>query len=178
MYTNWDTKSLSLHNLHWYAVSTTISHLRSLRHLLMNEKLLDTSKIHIMEGTPVPAKYDSRFPEGKSYICEGFGPWIQRLDMIHLAIYAIARPERLDRNYSDYKTIGEAEVYAIKSIDQLLCDLANESTTIITRDIFERKYDLAWSDADINSNSSINNIKPNLANIRKKNGESSLEKDD
>ena len=62
------------------------------------------------------------------------GTWRKELSRLQLAVQVMASPNRLSRDYPDYKTVGEAELYAIQSIAKIREAIRDD---FISRERFE-----------------------------------------
>lgn len=157
MYKNWE-ETITIPKFDWYPVSILVKFLHDLRdHIVSNDsaKVLPF-KISSLEKTPLPASRNERFPENDAYLCEGIGDLTEKLDRLHLTINVLMNPQRLERKYMEYKTVGEVEMYILKSINQLLCELELKSDMIITREAFESRHRLFWMDSTTTTASAPN----------------------
>lgn len=159
MYKNWE-ESITIAKFRWYSVSNLIKFLHDLRdHIISNNssKVLPF-KVSFLESKTLPAAKSKRFPENDAYLCEGIGDLTEKLDRLYLTISVLMNPQRLERKYTEYKTVGEVEMYILKSINQLLCELELNTEMIITREAFESRHRLFWIDSSSSSapNSSSN----------------------
>jgi hypothetical protein len=154
MYSNWNNK---FNTLHWYSIEKLVEYLHNLRHFIINiSSKNNITKVPHLESSVLPATENKRFPQDSYYICEGMGTWSLKLDMLNLSMHIMVDPDRLSkRKYLQYQTAGEAEVYAITLINQLLKDIAattpgddDDSSAIVTQNMFEKQYGFVWLSID------------------------------
>lgn len=145
MYKNWED-TITFGKLYWYSVSNLVTFLHELRSLVITNHSAKTIalKLSSLENKVLPASKFNRFPENDAYLCEGIGNLTERLDRLNLAVNVLVNPQRLERKYTEYKTVGEVEMYVLKSINQLLCELDQNTEMIITREAFESRNRLTW----------------------------------
>ncbi|KAI9252449.1 hypothetical protein BY458DRAFT_358222 [Sporodiniella umbellata] len=146
MYVNWSSQSSFIACLKWYDINELIIYLQSVREFIIKTPgKLALSYLPTLNKKECPVDCDRRFPDGETWVCEGFGEWNTKYDMLCLALHVALYPNRLDRSYPHYKTQGETECYCIALINDLLCILASqEPGQMIKRFIFEQRFGLQW----------------------------------
>lgn len=148
MYKNWE-ETITFGKFYWYSVSNLVTFLHELRSLVISNHSAKTIALRLssLENKVLPASKYKRFPENDAYLCEGIGNLTERLDRLNLAVNVLVNPQRLERKYTEYKTVGEVEMYVLKSINQLLCELDQNTEMTITREAFESRNRLTWIDS-------------------------------
>ncbi|KAI9300391.1 hypothetical protein BJ944DRAFT_273116 [Cunninghamella echinulata] len=145
MYINWTKRLQTVKRLRWYEVDTIIDVLYKLQETIF----LTPGKISINympHFEPVQPLFDQkkRFPEGKAYLCDGIGDWTIKFHHLKLVFALIAYPNRLERQYLNIKTKGDAELFLLEIIDDMLSSM-EQDLNIFDQVEFEMYYDLQWS---------------------------------
>lgn len=156
-YTNWEDISPLLSSLYWYSVQDLVKYLHDLKRYIIRTpaKFSETHAPKLPEKA-APAKRHERFPGRGSYLCEGIGNWNVELNLLELSAYVMINQNRITRDYPSYKTPGEAEVYAITKINQLLQIIHqnqvqedyHQAPITFGQQEFEEYYGLIWVDQD------------------------------
>lgn len=145
-YINWANEEVFINTLQWIKVSDFIRYLHELIDFIINSSDKKCSQRHIpqttYEETP-PINETDRFPKFEAFLCCGYGKWKIELDLLQLSINIMMNSNRLLRQYPDYNTDGEVEIYAISKIHHLL-ELAQEE--YLQQFSFEHHFDLNWED--------------------------------
>ncbi|CAO3629589.1 unnamed protein product [Cunninghamella echinulata] len=145
MYINWTKRLQTAKRLRWYEVDTIIDVLYKLQETIF----LTPGKISINympHFEPVQPLFDQkkRFPKGKTYLCDGIGDWTIKFHHLKLVFAMIAYPNRLERQYLNIKTKGDAELFLLEIIDDMLSSM-EQDLNIFDQVEFEMYYDLQWS---------------------------------
>ncbi|KAI9343682.1 hypothetical protein BD770DRAFT_463822 [Pilaira anomala] len=145
MYTNWDEKASLIHPYFWISVRDLTTYLHDLRRYIIETpaKMSETHAPKLPERL-VPANKNEQFPAETTFLCEGHNEWKLQLDKLQLAVSVMINSNKLIRNYPDFKTAGEVEIFALERINYLLQYLKDEQDCILDRAGFEKLYGLVW----------------------------------
>jgi hypothetical protein len=150
MYLHWQRKVVSVDPLHWYSTTILIQYLQAVSDYITNagEDAHIAASIPQLARIHIPAGRRVRFPEEGRYICESFGGFNVELFRLSLALNVMANVKKIPREYPHYKTIGEAEVYALDRIDHMLVVIALEANqvNIFQRRNFEKRHNIVWEE--------------------------------
>lgn len=144
-YVNWNEKYPELKSYHWCRALDLIDYLHEVTEFILTRTTEEDSS-----PNPPKLKYfdfplinsaTTRFPETEIVLCSEFGTWKTELDLLQLSITAMCNPSRLEMNYSDYKTEGEAEAYALKKVNVILHRVGVDCWE---QEGFERNCNLLW----------------------------------
>jgi hypothetical protein len=147
-YQNWEKKSIYITpSLQWYHVDTLVNYLHETRCCLINKNPF----IQWPKSVPTPlATQRVRFPDNISYMCEGIGNWHVQLDLLLLSLNIISNPKRIET--SEFKSIGQVEMYAFEKINSLLQSIV-QVENLITRERFEKVFfELNWIEKEEQEN--------------------------
>lgn len=139
-YKNWNKKAPLIPQVKWYTAKSVITYLHESRTQIINKKYY--AKYLVLQSIDAPLERNTRFSESEAYVCEGIGDWNFFLDKLLLA-QSILNKERKINEESIFRSIGEAEMYALDQINQLLQKLSCIEI-LVTQERFESMYGLEW----------------------------------
>ncbi|CAO3633303.1 unnamed protein product [Cunninghamella blakesleeana] len=147
----------------WYKVDTITAVLQNLRNIIIDTP----GKISIHYKCPIEPTQclfdkDRRFPNDGIYICDGIGDLMGKLDVLSLTYSLISYPNRLERQYWDIESQGEAEIFLLSQINQFL-NLIEQSKDTFDRQYFEQYYVLEWSEQDSHVDTSSSTTSSSLS---------------
>lgn len=145
MYRDWNKRAQAAGgNLKWYRLQELVAYIHGLREYMINS-IGKRSEAYTYKLQPVscPATRISRFPENEMYICEGVGDWCRQIDQLLLLVSILLHPNKLDREYYNLKTKGDAEMAFLDTVSHLLHEI-EALNDVIDRSTFETRYNLKW----------------------------------
>ncbi|KAI9255440.1 hypothetical protein EDC94DRAFT_696533 [Helicostylum pulchrum] len=136
-YQNWRQQSPFIpQTLKWYHVNDMMIYLHRMR-----SHIFERSNIPNLLSCDAPVAENYRFPKDTSYMCEGIGNWNIYLDKLLLCLSILKNSKRMQE--SDFKTIGQVELFALEMINHLLQSIA-QTENLLTCQTFEEMYKIVW----------------------------------
>ena len=147
MYLNWSPQvQIAARNLNWYNIQELIHAFHSVQNFFRGnstERRSFRNPFRELQTNP-PCDKNHRFPNDQVYICQGHKTWGKRLDLVFLYASVILG-NKLQREYENAGTIGEAESYLLTLIHNILVDIEHFEG-LFDRQYFETHYQIEWID--------------------------------
>ncbi|KAL0092357.1 hypothetical protein J3Q64DRAFT_1672323 [Phycomyces blakesleeanus] len=148
MYNNWSKRANIVSSfLHWYKIESIVDYLQSLRDYIIHpgDDHKNIKAIPTLVRTECPVGTESRFPEDGLFVCQGYGKWGLKIDIIQIFVDTIVHPKRLERSYWNLSSQGQSEEILLSLIDDLF-QIIEQMSDVVDRASFEKRYGLQWVD--------------------------------
>ncbi|ORZ22155.1 hypothetical protein BCR42DRAFT_388367 [Absidia repens] len=131
-------------NLQWYLTSDILQYIHQLRNDVLNGQQIPIQHLRVNStSTTMIFSAHQRFPEAKTYVCEGIGFWNKRLQLLQFYASKLTHQSHCSTNPPDTTSADDVEHLLFRIIDGSL-QAYEDAEDFIDRQTFEDRYGLRW----------------------------------